>query len=397
LNKRNVIVSVIIASLTFLSIESSYALKVYPIAVKTPEAPAQIELTDRKDLSDVENCKLKNAIFDGRERLGFPLNSQQHPVAVGNRKAITLFADFSDYPSDKDHMTNMLEIQIPKAEEFYYNSSYGKYTLKFDYSKKIYHFGNHFDYVENGLMAGNRFINQVMSAADNDIDFSKYDFVNIVTPSKYIYDSGSYGMRGTYDGKSFYLALLGTAATIMDYREGLQPWLVHEVGHIIGMIHASNDWYPYIWDVSVNAVATAPDIYAWNKFLLGWMDDSQVDCIAKINKSKTVHLLSPLGVTSKQTKAIIIKLSANYALVVENRTKNKIDKNLGMFQEGILVYTVNINKTGGPKDVSIAVLDMTHTSNTGTIQVGKSLIAEGYEINVLQKQKSGYIVSVTKQ
>ena len=395
MKKKNSVIALFLSIITIVSTQTSCALRVSYIPPVVPKAAPPIETTDKKDLSSVDNCKLKNTIFDDKDRLGFPVKSE-HPIALGNRKAITLFADFSDYLSDKNHMTSMLEVQIPKAETFYHSSSYGKYSLEFDHIKKVYHFGNHLNYVSNGLLMGNSFINQVMSAADNDVDFSKYDFVNIVTPSEYDYDSGSYGMRGTYDGKSFYYALLGTAATSKDDGRGWEPWLVHETGHIIGMIHASNDWYPYIWDVSVNAVSTAPDLYAWNKFLLGWMDNSQIDCIDKINKTKTTHLISPLGLNSKQTKVVIIKINNHSAVVIENRSKTKIDKDLGMFQEGVLVYIVDINKTGGANNMAISIVDPTRISNSGAMQVGKSVTVEGYKIDVLQKQKSDYLVSITK-
>jgi M6 family metalloprotease-like protein len=246
-------------------------------------------------------------------------------------------------------------------------------------------------------MSGNRFINEVMTAADNDVDFSKYDFVNIVTPSGFEYDSGAYGMQGTYDGKYFNSALLGTAAMGIDNGRGLEPWLIHETGHILGMIHATNDWSPYIWDVSANAVSTAPNLYAWNKFVLGWIENSQIDCIGSSDKVKTTHLLSPLGDISKETKAVVIKINSHYAIVIENRTKNKIDKNLAPSEEGVLVYTVDINKTGGPNNQCISLVYSTDASNSGTIQVGESLVAEGYKIDVLQKQKLGYVISITKQ
>ena len=396
MNKRLKTIFALVTLLSIVFTSNACALKNYPkpIEKQQPAIPTPIATTNRLEWSNVEECKLKNTIIDDKDRLGFPINSQ-HPSALGNRKAITLFADFANYPSDKNHKKNMLEVQTPMAEKFWYDSSYGKYSIKFDHVDKVYHFGNHFDYISNGFMMGNKFINDVMSAADNDIDFSQYDFVNIVTPTQYVYDSGSYGMRGTYDGKSFYYALLGTAgiAKTNEY----EAWLTHEIGHIVGMIHAANDWSPYIWDASVNAVAKAPDLYSWNKFLLGWMDDSQVDCIANINKDKTFHKVSVLGINSKETKMVVVKLSANLAIVIENRTKNIIDSRLNPVEEGILVYTVDISKTGGnASNASIVIFDANRTYGIGTMKVGNSVNVQNHKVEVLQKQKSGYVISISK-
>ena len=396
MKKRNSIIALALSVITIASMQTSFALKVYYNPPATPKAAPPIELSNRQDFSDVETCKLKNTIFDENKRLAFPLGPYFAP-SVGNRKAITLFADFSDYPSDKNHKNLMLDFQEPRTEEFYYDASYGKYNLKFDHIEKIYHFGSHLNYSQGNFMSGNRFINEVMAAADNDVDFSKYDFVNIVTPSGYKYDSGAYGMQGTYDGKYFNYALLGTAAMGVDNGRGLEPWLVHETGHMLGTIHPTNDWSPYIWDVSGNAIAMAPDFYAWTKFVLGWIDNSQIDCIGSTDKVKTTHLVSPLGSNSGGSKAVIIKINSHYAVVIENRTKNKIDKNLPSSEEGVLAYTVDINKTGGPNNQCISLVYSADSSNSGTIQVGESLVVEGYKIDVLQKQKSGYIISVTKK
>lgn len=82
-------------------------------------------------------------------------------------------------------------------------------------------------------------------------------------------------------------------------------------------------------------------ISAWEQFLVGWMDDSQVHCVSPtdLDQEQTV-ILTPLEVYGGERRALIIPMSDSDVLVVESRRPigysrwNPEDK-------GLLAYTVN--------------------------------------------------------
>ena len=82
-------------------------------------------------------------------------------------------------------------------------------------------------------------------------------------------------------------------------------------------------------------------ISAWEQFLVGWMDDSQVHCVSPtdLDQEQTV-ILTPLEIYGGERRALIIPISDSDVLVIESRRPvghsrwNPEDK-------GLLAYTVN--------------------------------------------------------
>ena len=82
-------------------------------------------------------------------------------------------------------------------------------------------------------------------------------------------------------------------------------------------------------------------ISAWEQFLVGWMDDSQVHCVSPkdLDQEQTV-ILTPLEIYGGERRALIIPISDSDVLVIESRRPvghsrwNQEDK-------GLLAYTVN--------------------------------------------------------
>jgi M6 family metalloprotease-like protein len=240
-------------------------------------------------------------------------------------------------------------------------------------------------------------------AANNEIDFSKYDFVNIVTPTFNPKTEGGASGGGGFnvDGKT---SFLGTLGPIDEYLN--QPlkknWLLHEVGHLNGLMHG----YDYTknplgaWDVMANSFGLSNDLLGWNKFKLGWIDDVQIDCIANKPASETFHLLSPIGTSSTSSKMVVLKLSANTALVVETRRKTTID-NVSALNEGVLVYKVDTTIPQGKgafailsNKSKIVNLPDRNPVLVGTMKPGESLSDSGYTVSVLQSVSDGDYVSI---
>src|ERR1700749_4293517 len=105
------------------------------------------------------------------------------------------------------------------------------------------------------------------------------------------------------------------------------------------------------WDIMGLISGTAPDLFAWHKWKLSWIDDNQVRCIADPGISR--HLITPLEKPGG-VKMVTVRLNGTAALAIELRTKRGLDRE--SCSEGLLVYTI---KTAGPSGSGpIRVIDI---------------------------------------
>jgi M6 family metalloprotease-like protein len=372
-------------------------------------------VTDNSAYLSASECKL---VRSGNSDLyiGFPRDGKYPPV-VGDRRTIVLFVDFADLPPNPKAFSEMKNIQIPHAEKTFQMISYGKYRLKFDIVEKYYRLpGSADSYLKSGFdnhplskvmraMDHQRVISETVKAADADIDFSKYDFLNIITPDwKELVEPGASGAPNlNVDGKTFFLSNSGPAGDyIGDSR--LINFTTHEVGHLIGLTHIYdyyNQQYSATWDF-MGATFAMTDLIGWNKFFLGWIEDSQVNCLSSTSTTQSIHLLTSVGSSTPGTKMAIIKLSPTTALGIENRRQTEIDK-LKSSDEGVIVYKIDTTKVSGTGAIqALSNLNKIISDRAGngaplsTMTPGESITTDGFTIKVLKRAANGDFVSISR-
>ena len=384
-------------------------------------------LTPRSAFADVSTCKLHSPI--PVNNLGFPRDSSLIPT-TGNHRAIALFVDFSDVKGDPSMFDEWRLHQIPTMEKTYSAMSYGKLNYIIDVQPEIFHINKDsiayylntpHDQPASPKANASQLVLDAMSAADPKVDFSKYDFVNVITPiTPNILYEGAIGMSGTFDGKTFTEATFGTEREYMDQAQKAN-WLVHETGHLMGLIHNYDEadtkgnyraqgFQLPAWDAMTFPLTTTPDFFAWSKFILGWIDDTRVDCLSPSSPS-SVHLITPTGDKSTGTKLVAVKLDDENILVIESRRASSLDK-LTSSQEGILVYKVNMTTPASlgavellfnKPNVGLIPGDKKKWGSSATFQVGycnivpqETLRTQGFEIKYLKRSNVGDYVSISK-
>jgi len=373
-------------------------------------------ITDNSTYLSTSECKLARGGNNSDLYIGFPRDGK-YPPAVGDRKTVVLFVDFADLSPNKDAINEYKNVQVPHTEKTFEMISYGKYRLKFEIVEKYYRLpGSADSYLKAGFdnhelskvaraMDHNKVINETLKAADSDIDFSKYDFLNIITPDwKDTVEAGASGAVGfNIDGKSFFLSSSGPAGDYIG-KPTLINWLNHEVGHLLGLTHIYNyydqsDSAP--WDL-MGATYAMTDLIGWNKFFLSWIEDSQVNCLSSTSTTQSVHLLTSVGSSTPGTKMVIIKLSPTTALGIENRRQTAIDK-LKSSDEGVIVYKIDTTKVGGTGAIKVlSNLNKTVPDKVGnavplaTLTQGESITTDGFTIKVVKRVTAGDFVSVSK-
>ena len=390
-----------------------------PTSSSASPAPQEVvipdpKITARSLLAPVSECRLPFVGENSDLYTGFPRNQKYIP-AEGDRKSVVLFVDFPDLPSDSKAIAEWKNTQVPFAEKAWRSMSYEKYRLKFDLIEKFFRIPSKWqDFVKNeaGNIAGStpalamnhqKLIVETLNVADAEVDFSKYDFINIVTPgtTPKVEPGASGGGGFNADGKTNFLAISGP----FDEYQGdplKASWLAHEAGHLLGLTHI----YDFrqrqgAWDLMGNVFANN-DIFGWSKFFLAWINENQVNCLPKNLAQETTHLITPLGEKDDGTKLVMIPISQTQAIVIESRRStalDPIDKNA----EGVLVYMVDTSISDGKGTISILSNPNKVARDKrgngvilGTMQANESVQASGYVIKYLKRGLTGDFVSVAK-
>ena len=361
--------------------------------VKPPVLPTY---TQASSFASSDLCKIKNptaAKFD--ETLSFQRPSFSIPT-LGVHKALVYFVDFPDVPFQEKQISEWKLNQVPTFEKYISEMSYGKLEYKVDINEKVFHITkNSLTYnldtphdaprKPNADQAG--LVKDAIAAADPSIDFSKYEFFNIVMPSTTnIGSEGATGMdpNSLIDGKSFTRLTIGPIREYVD-----QPlkkiWLLHESGHIMGLQHAfksGNSKMP-VWGAMSNGITMEPEFVAWERYILGWISDTQNPCINSSIVGKYVVPVAPLSSAVDANKMVTIRLNDHQALIAEYRTANPLSK-ITKEQEGVFIYTVDVKVRGDEGAMTAIVPDsMKNRLPLGTLIAGEQVTFANITIKVL--------------
>ncbi|MDG4787726.1 hypothetical protein O7626_17575 [Micromonospora sp. WMMD1102] len=309
---------------------------------------------------------------------------------IGTHRVIALFVDFEDAEGDAG-VREALRNSFAPAVDWFDTSSRGRTALDVTWGPQWHRMpqpsGYYHDFdpdkaVTSTFPLHKRLMQDAVTAADPLVDFSGYDFVHVIVPPPLLY-SPNYRSAA-------YIALAGNPADHLRSTEGsirlgatlgwgidhVHRLFVHETSHLFGL----PDLYSYTvggdaglasiggWDLMGATRGSAPDLLAWHKWKLGWLDDSQVYCLPT-NLQTATRTLTPLHTTGG-AKMAVLRTEPNRAVVVEYRAAGgPIDgapeqvQSPECFRPGVLVYTVDADKVGGQQP--IRVIDAHPNSDTG--------------------------------
>ena len=131
----------------------------------------------------------------------------------------------------------------------------------------------------------------------------------------------------------------------------------------------------------MNGKGLATGLLGWEKYITGWLEDTQVIChqFGKITK-----ILSPLE-TKSGLKIIIIPLNPSQVVVIEHRNNAGLDEKLN--SHGVIAYTVDTS-------IQIGSMPIKVLNNQKSIKLGKTIEYDRVKITNKSKSKKGYEVQI---
>lgn len=373
---------------------------------------------------------------------GFPLHSDVAP-ATGTLRVAVLFMDFPD--AQATHTTHEeAAFGLSYVEQYLEAASYGRLNvelvphhtwLRAEHSYTRY--SAEITLVETTAIIWPASVHAI-SLADDEMDFSDIDVVLTVFPSSH-FDSGNAHGTTVADGATLKLARVGTAKRSQPAE--LFFWgfnAAHEVTHTLGLLdlypydagrHDTTDAIPHgktrvdawwglmlmrswfiadstdprlqhtwrhtsgLTEAGYDHGLDIPEMLAWSRWQLGWLEESQVRCV---NDSNATVMLAPVAQPGDDTAMAAVPLSNHELIVIESRRTLGYDvgrsftapdgwstKYPALITEGVLVYTVDTLVGTGELPIKIA-------GDTGdgevddfpVLQVGESVTVHGYTITV---------------
>lgn len=295
--------------------------------------------------------------------------SKTQAPSVGRLRAGLIFVDFADTPSDHfgQEPWQLYEPLREQPADLYRQMSFGKLDFEIvPLLDKFYRMPNTaaaYGFADDeGLTTAEhaQYIADALTAVSDAFDFASVDIIFIAPPNgtEEINRSASYSNPiTTPSGREFPAGTIITFGNDL-YPEGSWKTVNHETGHAMGL----PDLYPYgpggngLWvggfDMMGIVWGQSPDFFAWHKWRLNWIEESQVDCVTEAGI--TTHRLSPIEVDGG-VKAVAIPINATGYVMAEVRSMQGIDHAACDSATGVLLYTADTALGSG--EGSIRVID----------------------------------------
>jgi M6 family metalloprotease-like protein len=343
------------------------------------------------------DCKVKDSKL-GSIRLGFPRNSERVPQ-FGVTQNLILVIDFPDARLTENLESIVKNTLLPATVEKFFNvSSYGKFSPKFSIFPSVITL-NSLDssfapystarYFNNGAQQDARMLKEAVSLAKAQASLSGYSSINVFAPtSKSLgyYGAAHLDLPLDVGGKTLVNSqLVGQIGTV---NSPVPSWKVfgHEYGHLLGMY----DYYipgigttgksPGPFDFMGNTTGNANSFFGFQRWVQGWIEDSEVICDYTTNSSAT-HTLTPLNQNSGK-KLYVHPIDGSLALVVEFRAESEFDVLNG--NDGLLVYLIDMKVASlkGPISIQPSEQDLVVNPRDDVEKYSKAPLSTGQSVKV---------------
>jgi len=377
------------------------------------QLPANVN--DRAKRREAQRCRLEGQGLG----VGFPRPSGYLPTD-GTIEAVMLFVEFTNVKV-AENIQQEARDYYEGFQDFFDRQSGSRQQWAFTVPDKVFSIDRDSSYYRADFTDPNfgnpdfaSYLQDAVDAADDEVDFSKFDVVYVIPP-KEIGSSISFGPAfsrletdGRFTSEEGPLKAAATAGNDSRLGNNSEPWvwLAHETGHLYGLSHPLDEMddtdefgrgrpgaeLPELYDLMTWMRSPSLDLWAWSKFWLGWLDVEQVFCsqASLIDESLAVHLnFNDREQRDGEVSMIVIPHSTSTATVVEVR-------NLG-FESRTLVYDVDATRQDREGQIKIVPANQDRIDGwlDGGLRVGESLVHKGLKFSVSTDTSWGVVLDVS--
>ncbi len=369
------------------------------------------ELTVPFDSKQPSTCKLPSfgRFSPGFSRLGFKMYEKTEIVYK------VIVPEFIDDQIKINSKSTIEGLDFSRIRDYYLTQSYGRMDLKFSMQDGTFRLpGKSSDYIDDNA-SGEAKVFQLMRLAYNEfrkVNTAKdFDGLIFALPREYLnphagFAAGLDRVTGDFwNDAPIRVTWIGSMPHNWN-DPSAPPWkvLAHEIGHNLGLpdLYATNSNYANInnysgktigpFDMMGSLSAAGNELTFWNRWLLGWIQDSQVACISDLKEIQNVSLTS-LSSSERGTKGIVIPTSTSTAFLIESRRAQGFDQKLNPDEVGLVVYAIDTKIGSGagpikviPKENQYSLLPYSNALHDNVrflkapLQPGDSLIVNGIRI-----------------
>ncbi|MFG2883894.1 M6 family metalloprotease domain-containing protein [Streptomyces sp. NPDC048297] len=297
---------------------------------------------------------------------------------LGTLDAVMIFLSFPD-ATPRTTPAELTADHFPATSRFYTQSSYGRFTLRphpLNHWLRMPHPSSSYAMKRDWNVADRtNYLNDAFAVADKEVDFSRYSVVYFVAdPDAPGVDSDATKVVNLDTPEHVDGTDVRRVVTVFEKHPPDRLVLAHETGHVFDLpdlyhrpAGGKGDWDTYVgdWDLMGSQFGLAPDLFAWHKWRLGWLDPRQVQCVQ--GEGPTRLTLEPLaagpGIPAQGgagessfglghgTKLAVVRTGPDSVLAFEARVAAGNDRTA--CRQGILVYRVRggVESGGGPVEV----------------------------------------------
>ncbi|MES9618836.1 M6 family metalloprotease domain-containing protein [Streptomyces tuirus] len=315
---------------------------------------------------------------DAHHSEGLDTWNAAYPRPARSLNAVMVFLSFPDaHP-----LTTPQELSadhFPATTRFFERASYGRFTLRphalrqwIQMPKPSSTYAIRRDWKPEHRSA---YLRDALSVADPRVDFSRYDVVYFVAdPDAPGVDSDATKVVNLTSPLRADGTDLRRIVTVFEQHPPDRLVLAHETGHVFDLpdlyhrpADGKGDWDTHVgdWDLMGSQFGLAPDLFAWHKWKLGWLDPKQVRCVQDAGPARLT--LEPLaagpgmpatGAAGSQpfglgrgTKLAVVRTGPDSVLALEVR--GPAGNDVAACRQGVLVYRVRggAQSGGGPIQV----------------------------------------------
>jgi M6 family metalloprotease-like protein len=297
--------------------------------------------------TNVDRCKLANA--NGQNvNLGLPRDPLLLP-STGTVKVLVVGVDFSNARESDIPEQMVTGFELATVKDFFATSSYGRLNLDFTIVSEVVSLPISDVGVNDSVIS-----QETGKALPSTYKLNDYSALLIVTTKNSSYSSSTASAGSTVQNSTGRVTNYSVLAGIKpnESRWLSSPWrtVAHEVGHLLGLMDLWNREDSTAWQGQTAAPFSlmntgagwgyAGDFFAWEKWVLGWIPDTDVYCFSKDPNDLGVDLASLDALQG--IRLVAMPITSTKVLAIEYRKKSTLD--FGIVKSGALVYTVDTTK-----------------------------------------------------